>query len=138
MDLVEQKTLAVEIIKQSMEAIEGVTDLGDGLYAAPYEPQTDHYYAHGSYARVMKMHKNTMIVGAKHKYEQINIVAKGRARVVNVADDKIVGEYEAGDVFIAPAGSQRAICALEELVWVNCFATDKRGDDFINEFIEVE
>lgn len=118
-----------------MGSLEEIVPLNDEVAIAPYEPEVNHYTAHGVYARQMYLPKGGIVTGAQHRFEGINIVALGMARVTNTADES-VQDYVSGQVFIAPPGSKRAICALEDLVWVNVFAHDYQDEEtFLKEFV---
>lgn len=105
----------------------------------PVEPETNHYFAAGVYAREMKMTAGMAVVGKKHKKPCINVVSKGLILVINQADEKDMTEYKAGDVFVSPAGTRRALFALEDSAWITFHATDETDlEKLEQEFIEVE
>jgi mannose-6-phosphate isomerase-like protein (cupin superfamily) len=92
------------------------------------ELPTEHYFADGMYARVLKRPAGTLIVGKVHKREHFYIVTKGR---VEVASDEGTKTYEAGDVIVSKPGTKRAVLALEDSICMTVHRTRKRNLDRI-------
>lgn len=84
------------------------------------ELETDHYFADGMYARVLKRPAGTLIVGKVHKREHFYIVTKGK---VQVGKDI----YEAGTVIVSEPGTKRAVLALEDSICMTVHRTKKRN-----------
>lgn len=79
--------------------------------------EPEHYFAPGLYARKVTLKKGIFAVGEKHRTMHISVMAKGSllVRGVNGLPDH---RMKAGDVMVTPAGSQRAVYAEEESVFV--------------------
>lgn len=77
------------------------------------ELETEHHFAGGMYARVVKRPKGILIVGKVHRKEHLYIVTKGK---VEVASDTGTQTYEAGDVIVSKPGTKRAVLALEDSI----------------------
>tara|TARA_R100000935_G_scaffold58460_1_gene95692 strand:+ start:1949 stop:2401 length:453 start_codon:yes stop_codon:yes gene_type:complete len=75
-----------------------------------------HSFAHGIYVREMKMDKETFVIGKIHKHDHIWFLLSG---YLIVATENGTEEYKAPCYVKAPAGSKRAIYAVEESIWVN-------------------
>lgn len=81
-----------------------------------------HHYAPGLYARELFIPAGVVIVGKTHRHAHLNIISKGRIRVVS--------EFGAREViapcsFISEPGIKRAGYALEDTVWTTLHPTDK-------------
>lgn len=90
------------------------------------EVDVEHYFAPGLYGRKAILTKGTLAVGKKHKTTHLSVLAKGEliVRGVNgLPDHRMV----AGDVMVTPAGSQRAVYAVEDSVFV-CFHVTEETD----------
>lgn len=85
---------------------------------------TEHFFADGMYARVVRRTKGTLIVGKVHKREHFYIVTKGR---VEVAAEEGTVVYEAGDVIVSKPGTKRAVLALEDSVCMTVHRTNKKN-----------
>ena len=79
------------------------------------EIETKHTFANGVYAREMIAPKDVILTGKIHRYPCINIVAKGKFLIVTEE-----GEYEAEApyTFVSGAGVKKAMCALEDSVFI--------------------
>lgn len=101
------------------------------------QPQVDlkveHYFSKGVYARELHIPKGIMLTGKIHKYEQLNILIKGKIKVL-VGDE--VKEIEAPFIIVSPAGTKRIALALEDCIWLTIHGTDEKNIDLIEkEFI---
>lgn len=88
------------------------------------ELPTEHFWADGMYARVVRRPAGTLIVGKVHKKEHFYIVTKGR---IEVSSESGTGTYEAGDVIVSKPGTKRAVLALEDSVCMTVHRTKKRN-----------
>ena len=79
---------------------------------------TDHFFAPGIYLRTLFIPKGFILVGAIHKYDQLNIVLKGKVSVVNSYGEKITAE--APFIFKAKAG-QKAGYAITDVWYAGIF-----------------
>ena len=82
---------------------------------------TNHYYAKGTYTRELILPAGTLLTGKIHRHSCINILAKGKIKVVT--DE---GEYdiEAPYTFVSGAGVKKAGYVLEDAVWINVHPWD--------------
>jgi quercetin dioxygenase-like cupin family protein len=78
----------------------------------------------GLYARKITLPAGSLAVGKKHKTTHISVLAKGHIAVRGV-NGKPDHHMRAGDTMVTPAGSQRAVYAFEESVFVCIHATDE-------------
>ena len=96
------------------------------------QPQVDldvkHYFSEGVYARALEIPKGIQLTGKIHKFEQLNILAKGRMKVLVGDFYKIV---EAPFVVVSPPGTKRIAIALEDCVWVTVHGTHEKDLELI-------
>lgn len=95
-------------------------------HPARIDVAVEHYFAPGLYGRKAILAKGTLAVGKKHKTTHLSVLAKGEliVRGVNgLPDHRMV----AGDVMVTPAGSQRAVYAAEDSVFI-CFHVTEETD----------
>ena len=90
------------------------------------ELETIHHFAPGVYARELRVPAGSVITGAVHRTEHLNICAVGHLTVVN-GDDKrdIRGPY----IFTSPPGTKRAAVVHEDTVWITIHATNETNID---------
>ena len=94
-----------------------ICDLEDKLLEFPQvELDVKHYFAHGTYTRVLTIPKDTILTGKIHRHSCINIIAQGK--IMAVSDE---GEYEiqAPHIFVSGANVKKAGYTLEDTIWVN-------------------
>jgi quercetin dioxygenase-like cupin family protein len=87
------------------------------------ELETEHHFADGMYARVVRRPKGTLIVGKVHKREHFYIVTKGSVRV---SDGESWKDHQAGDVIVSKPGTKRAVYAHEDSICMTVHRTKKR------------
>jgi quercetin dioxygenase-like cupin family protein len=92
------------------------------------ELETDHYFADGMYARVVKRKAGTLIVGKVHKREHFYIVTKGMVQVYMDSEVKVMS---AGDMVVSIPGTKRAVLAVEDSICMTVHRTKKRNLDQI-------
>jgi hypothetical protein len=101
----------------------------------------EHFFAKGLYARSLTIPKHCVLTGAIHKYQHINILAKGD---ITVATEEGVRRIQAPCVMVAEPGTKRAGFAHEECVWITvhaCNALDVESAEtelVTNDFQEYE
>ena len=116
-ELVENKT------RQKVNAIEALM---------AQQPQVDlkvtNYFSQGVYARALEIPAGIQLTGKIHKFEQLNILAKGKMKV-------LVGEFyktvEAPFIVVSPPGTKRIAIALEDCVWITVHGTHETDIDLI-------
>lgn len=101
------------------------------------QPQLDlkvvHHFSKDVYARELHIPTNTILVGEIHKFQNLNILSKGKMQVST--EDGIV-EVEAPFTVVSPAGTKRIARALTDCVWTTIHGTDETDIDVIeNHFI---
>jgi len=86
-----------------------------------YELETKHHFAHGTYTRELHIPADMVITGKIHRHSCINIVTKGRLKVLT--DE---GEYEicAPHTFVSGPGVKKAAYTLEDTIWINVHPWD--------------
>lgn len=95
-----------------------------------FTAQTEHYFAHGVYGRRFYMPKGFVVVGKIHRYNCINVLAQGRVVVTSSTDDVPPGSViEPGTVWVSLPGTQRAVLALEDSVWVTSHPNPENHTD---------
>ena len=88
-----------------------------------------HHFAPNVYGREMVIAKGMCIVGKIHKHAHLNILAKGRVKVVTEFGEDLI---EAPSMWTSEPGTKRALVALEDLVWITIHH-DPKGDGDTNE-----
>lgn len=79
-----------------------------------------HHFSYGIYARELLIPAGIMLTGKIHKYPQLNILVKGRMRVL-VGDE--VKEIYAPFTVASEAGTKRIAIALEDCIWITIHGT---------------
>lgn len=101
----------------SLKSIKDIYALEDAILEQPrVELKTEHYFADGTYTRVLYMPKGTTLTGKVHRYSCINILAKGKILVITNEDEYAI---EAPFVFVSGNGIKKAAHVLEDSVWIN-------------------
>lgn len=90
--------------------------------------ETKHYFSKGVYAREISIPKGVILTGHIHKYTNLNIISKGKIRVL--IDDKLV-DIEAPATIVSPPGTKRIAIALEDTIWTTIHGTDETNIDKI-------
>jgi hypothetical protein len=75
-----------------------------------------HYFAHGTYTREVHLPAGSIITGKIHKHSCINMLMKGKIRVVTEEDDY---DIEAPYVFVSGPGIKKAAHVIEDVIWLN-------------------
>lgn len=81
----------------------------------PISIQTKHHFSNGFYAREIFIPAGTILTGKIHKTEHLNIVSKGRIRVLT---ENGIEEISAPFTMVSSPGTKRVGKALEDTVWV--------------------
>lgn len=80
-----------------------------------FQEELHHHFAHGVYAREMRIPEGTVIVGKIHRYSCINFIMSGAVEVRSQEGlYRIVAPY----VFVSPGLTKRAMYAVTDLIWV--------------------
>jgi quercetin dioxygenase-like cupin family protein len=98
------------------------------------KPQVDiptkHYFSKGVYAREITIPKGVILTGHIHKYQNLNIISKGKIEVLVGDELKII---EAPATIVSPPGTKRIARALEETVWTTVHGTEETDIDKIEQ-----
>ncbi len=94
----------------------------DMLKLPQAEHCVEHIFAPGVYVRQIFMPAGAFLIGHTHKTEHLNVVLKGKARVL--VDGKVV-EISAPFTFKSGAGAQKVLYILEDMIWQTIHATDE-------------
>jgi SET domain len=86
------------------------------------EPDITNHFSLGVYAREMRIKKDTLVVGAIHKFKNMNVISKGRVTFFSIDGAQTV---EAPYTFVASPGVKRVIYAHEDTVWTTIHGTDE-------------
>ena len=96
----------------------------------------EHHFANGVYCRKLTLPAVSYSVGKIHRYPTNNILLKGRIAIVNPEQDDDI--HEAPCIWQSPGGSQRAVYAFEETIWVTTHPVDKSYTEADLDTIEAE
>jgi len=115
-----------DVIEQASSALEQrskISALEEAMQDLPqFEEELHHHFCQGVYARQMNVPAGTVLVGKTHKRNCINFIMSGIAEVVSPEGRFRV---EAPEIFVSPAGTKRAMVAIEDLIWVTVHATEE-------------
>ena len=75
-----------------------------------------HSFADQLYIRQMEMKKGTMVIGAVHNHKHVWFLLTGH---LTISDNKKVQDYQAPCYVVSDAGTQRAIYANKDSIFVN-------------------
>jgi hypothetical protein len=81
-----------------------------------------HHFSKGVYARELHIPADTILTGEIHKFKNLNILSKGRMKVLT--EDGIV-EVEAPFTVVSPAGTKRIAHTITDCVWTTIHGTDE-------------
>ena len=88
------------------------------------ECPVSHYQPPGVYCREIFMPAGTFIIGHLHKTEHINIVIKGRARVLMSGK---VYDIQGPMNFISKKGVRKVLFILEDMIWMTVHPTREKS-----------
>lgn len=130
MDLIEYMLLdvAARPREQIREAIRG---LYEQIRSMPFRGTAEdcpvqHVFAPGTYSREITMPEGMLIGGRIHRYDHINIISKGKLRVLTEFGSETI---EAPCIFVSRAGTQRVGYILEDTVWTTVHANPTNETD---------
>ena len=87
----------------------------------PLEAHYQHLFADGTYTRVMSVPAGAVIVGKKHRFSTINIIAAGHFRATS--EDGTVQDLIAPHVYVSFPGCKKVIYAVTDGTWINVHGT---------------
>ena len=94
------------------------------------ELYVEHFFSPGVYARALFIPKDTLLTGKIHKYENLNILAKGS---MDVLIDGDVCKVSAPFIVVSPPGTKRIAHTHEDCVWITIHGTDLINVDEIEQ-----
>ena len=92
------------------------------------EMRVVHHFSAGICARELHIPKGTLLTGAIHKFENMNMLSKGDILVLTEDGMKRV---TAPATIVSPAGTKRIAYTIEDCIWTTLFATDETDVDKI-------
>jgi len=92
------------------------------LQAPQVELKVIHHFSKGVYARELHIPAGVILTGLIHKFENLNILSKGR---IEVLTEKGMETVEAPFTVVSPAGTKRIARALTDCVWTTVHGTDE-------------
>lgn len=87
------------------------------------EMEVRHHFSKGIYARELRIPKGVTLTGKIHKEEQLNILAKGKIKVLV---GSLIQEVEAPFIVVSPPGTKRVAYALDDCVWITVHGTNEK------------
>lgn len=106
-----------ETVMQLQAALE---DMPDAMGAEECEDKfNEHFFAPGMYGRLMHIPAGMCIVGKIHKHAHINVITRGRVKVVSEFGEDL---YEGPKIWVSEPGTKRAVYALEDTDWMTVHA----------------
>lgn len=123
-----------EVMRRKIRGALGVAlqGIGDGSLVSADCPLT-HSYIDGVYVRTIFIPAGTRIIGKIHKHSHANVLSSGTCRVYT--PDGGVEEISGPRTMVSPAGCQRIVDAMTDLVWTTVHATDETDLDKIEKYV---
>lgn len=120
----------VNLFEQQMNKVPLASE-NNGIGRA--ELQVEHFFSPGVYARCLFIPKDTLLTGKIHKYENLNILAKGAMAVLI---DGEICKVCAPFVVVSPPGTKRIAHTYEDCVWITIHGTELTDiNEIENKFI---
>ena len=98
-------------------------------------PQVDlrveHHFSFGVYSRTVYIPKGIILTGHIHKFENLNILSKGKMKV-SIGDQMEI--VEAPFIVVSQPNTKRIAEALEDCVWTTIHGTHERNLDIIEDY----
>lgn len=133
----ESRCFPMEVGFVATAGIKAGTEMRDRIHRlvdeAMRQPQVEcpvrEYFAPGLYAREITIPKDTVLVGAVHKTQNMALLSRGVLQLVTErGTTEISAERENYYLTVVPGGMNAAL-ALEESVWTNFFPTTETDPD---------
>lgn len=116
----------------------GVQDLQAKMESDPdcYKPrEPEHMFAHGLYGRKIILNAGEYMVGKIHRHSCITFVMRGS--IISTTDDEPI-LIQAPYAFVSPAGTKRAVLALQETEWMTVQASTNTDLDELEKELIVD
>ena len=94
-----------------------------------------HHFSKGVYARELHIPAGVILTGEIHKFENLNILSKGR---IEVLTEKGMQEVEAPFTVVSPAGTKRIARAITDCVWTTVHGTDENDLNIIEKLLSLK
>ncbi len=95
------------------------------------ELRVEHDFSYGVYSRTLYIPKGVALTGHIHKYENFNILVKGKMSVlVNGQMETIEAPFKV----VSPPGTKRIAWALEDCIWMTIHGTHEKNVDEIEKY----
>ena len=104
-----------KITKELIKSSDKIVGDGTGVIHDNIVP-LKHSFADQLYIRQMEMKKGTMVIGAVHNHKHVWFLLTGH---LTISDNKEVQDYQSPCYVISDAGTQRAIYANKDSIFVN-------------------
>lgn len=85
------------------------------------ELRVEHYFSNGVYARHLFIPKDTILIGKIHKYQNLNILAKGD---ISVLVDEDIQRIQAPFTIVSPPGTKRIAYTHKDCLWITIHGTE--------------
>lgn len=96
-------------------------------------PHTHHHFAPGIYTRELFIPAGTVLTGAIHRHEIMNVLVSG---TIKVTTDNGIELLTGPMIFNSQAGTKKAGFAITDVIWLNIHPTDLTDvDEIEKEFI---
>lgn len=95
------------------------------------ELRVEHHFSYGVYARTLYIPKGVALTGHIHKYENLNILVKGKMSVLVDGQMRLI---EAPLTIVSPPGTKRIAWALEDCIWTTIHGTHEKDLDIIDKY----
>jgi hypothetical protein len=116
----------MELIASNREAVFALENL---MRQAPQaELKVKHYFSKGVYARELHIPAGVILTGEIHKFENLNILSKGK---IEVLTEKGMQEVEAPFTVVSPSGTKRIARAITDCIWTTIHGTDENDLNII-------
>lgn len=131
-DMDGKRELAVEQANREIAA--GASGMRKDLYnlqAAVYELShvecpLQHIFAPGAVARTIFLPERAVIVGKIHKHAHLNMLHRGKVTVVTEGGGiEMLDATRFPLIMVSPAGTKRAVHALEDTIWTTVHLTNE-------------
>lgn len=90
------------------------------------------YFSPGLYAREITIRKDTVLIGAVHRTQNMAVLSRGKLRLVT---ENGTTEISAHHVMTVNPGGKNAALALEDSVWTNYFPTTETDPEKLVELL---
>ena len=120
--------------EQLSQLAQSVLDIGGTTDTGSICPVT-HRFAPGLYCREIFIPKGALIVGKIHATSHFNTIIQGECKVITTTEKKVI---EAPYTWVTEAGEQKAVYALEDVIWQTYHVTDSTDLEEIEAQVIVE